>query len=112
MSDSIWSEPNAARPNILFVREREDASSQSSVRSEVQLLWGSNSGFGFQICFPTFQTCAPKHCNCAHHPGGNPGANLKSISHRCFLREVACEWELTKETIYLTLGRLQGGEHG
>ena len=24
-----------------------------------------------------------------HHPGGNPGANLKSISHRCYLFEVA-----------------------
>ena len=43
------------------------------------------------------------------HPGGNPGANLKSIAHRCHLREVACVWELTKETIYLPLGCLQGG---
>jgi len=44
------------------------------------------------------------------HPGGNPGANLKSISHRCYLREVAFEWELTKETIYFPLGCLQGVE--
>ena len=43
------------------------------------------------------------------HPGGNPGANLKSISHRCYLREVAFEWKLTKETTYLPLGCLQGG---
>ena len=43
------------------------------------------------------------------HPGGNPGANLKSISHRCYLFEVAFVWELTKETIYLPLGCLQGG---
>ena len=43
------------------------------------------------------------------HPGGNPGANFKSISHRCHLREVAIEWELTKETIHLPLGCLQGG---
>ena len=42
-------------------------------------------------------------------PAGNPGANLKSISHRCHLREVAFEWELTKETIYLALSCLQGG---
>ena len=42
-------------------------------------------------------------------PGGNPGANLKSISHRCDLREVAFEWELTEETIYLPLGCLQAG---
>ena len=43
------------------------------------------------------------------HPGGNPGANIKSVSHRCYLREVAIEWELTKETLYLPLGCLQGG---
>ena len=42
------------------------------------------------------------------HPGGNPGANLKSIAHRCGIRKVALEWELTKETIYLPLGCLQG----
>ena len=45
------------------------------------------------------------------HSGGNPWANLKSISHRCYLREVAFEWEWTKETFYLLLGRLQGGLH-
>ena len=43
------------------------------------------------------------------HPGGNPGANLKSISHRCHLFEVAFVWELTNETIHLPLGCLQGG---
>ena len=45
-------------------------------------------------------------CN---HPGGNPGTNLKSISHRCYLRGVTFEWELTTETIHLPLGCLQGG---
>ena len=44
-----------------------------------------------------------------NHPGGNPGANLKSISHRCHLFEVAFVWELTKETIDFPLGCLQGG---
>jgi len=44
-----------------------------------------------------------------HPPGGNPGANLKSISHKCYLFEVAFVWELTKETIGLALGCLQGG---
>ena len=34
----------------------------------------------------------------AHHPGGNPGANLKSISHRCQPILVAFEFKLTKET--------------
>ena len=44
-----------------------------------------------------------------HHPGDNPGANLKSISHRCHPILVAFVWELTEETIYLPLGCLQGG---
>ena len=43
------------------------------------------------------------------HPGGNPGANLKSISHRCYLRRAEFESDLTKETIYLPLGYLQDG---
>ena len=32
------------------------------------------------------------------HPGGNPGANLKSISHRCHPFLVAFVWKLTKKT--------------
>jgi len=40
-----------------------------------------------------------------HHPGGNPGSNLKSISHRCHPILVAIVWELTKESIDLSLGR-------
>ena len=48
-------------------------------------------------------------CQGGSHPGGNPGANLKSISHKCHLFEVAFVWELTKETIHLPLGCLQGG---
>ena len=32
-----------------------------------------------------------------------------SISHRYHLEEVAFVWELTKETIHLPLGCLQGG---
>jgi len=43
------------------------------------------------------------------HPGGNPGANRKSISHRCYLFEVAFVCELTYEIIDLPLGCLQGG---
>ena len=43
------------------------------------------------------------------HPGGKPGANLKSISHRCHPILVAFVWELTKETINMPLGCLQGG---
>ena len=44
------------------------------------------------------------------HPGGNLVANLKSISHRCHPILVAFVWELTKETICLPLGCLQGGD--
>ena len=36
-------------------------------------------------------------------------ANRKSISHRFHLFEVAFVWHLTKETIHLSLGCLQGG---
>ena len=44
----------------------------------------------------------------ALHLGDNPGTNFKSISHRFHLREFAFEWELTKETIVLPLGCIQG----
>ena len=47
--------------------------------------------------------------NVFSHPAGNPGANHKSISHRCHLFEVAFVWELTKKNIYLPPGCLQGG---
>ena len=46
---------------------------------------------------------------CAHHPEVELRANLKSISHRCHLFVVAFVWELTKETIHLPLGCLEGG---
>ena len=42
----------------------------------------------------------------AFHPGGNPGANLKSISHRCHPILVEFVWELTQENIDLLLGCL------
>ena len=43
------------------------------------------------------------------HPEGNPGADFKSISHRCNLFEVTFVREMTKETSVLPLGCLQGG---
>ena len=46
---------------------------------------------------------------CWSHPGGNPGTNLKPISHRCHPILVAFVWELTQETVNLPLGCLQGG---
>ena len=45
----------------------------------------------------------------ANQPGVELRANLKSISHRCHLVEVAFVGELTKETIHLPLVCLQGG---
>ena len=47
------------------------------------------SGFYQRVAFPDLRLVV-------FHPAGNPGANRMSISHRCYLREVACEWELTK----------------
>ena len=35
--------------------------------------------------------CRPKPSKKIGNPGGNSGANLTSISHRCYLREVAFE---------------------
>ena len=47
-------------------------------------------------------------------PGGNPGVNPKSISHRCYLFEVAFVWALTEDPIILPLCCLQGefGRYG
>ena len=42
-------------------------------------------------------------------PGGNLATIFQSISHRCYLQEVAFEWKVSKATIYLPLGCLQGG---
>ena len=44
------------------------------------------------------------------HPGDSPRANFKAISYGYYLILVAFAWELTKETIYLPLGCLQGGK--
>jgi len=62
---------------------------------------------GRQVRFDPKQVGRPYTAAC--HTGGNPGANLKSISHRCHPILVAFVWELTNETIYLPLGCLQGG---
>ena len=49
------------------------------------------------------------HLSHGNHPGGDPGINLRSVSHRCYLVEVTFVSELTKETIVLPLGFLRGG---
>ena len=65
----------------------------------------------FCHCFLVFANRATdaKTALARNHPGGNPWANLKSMSHRCHLMLVAFVWELTKGTIHLPLGCLQGG---
>ena len=45
-----------------------------------------------------------------YHPRVDLKANLKSISHRCYLFEAAFVWELTQESIHLPLGCLQGSK--
>jgi hypothetical protein len=62
--------------------------------------------------FASTKTFAGWYKGCAAslvHPGGNPGANLKSISHRCHPILVVFVWELTEGNINLPLGCLQGG---
>ena len=66
-------------------------------------------------------TCCPSRWTCPDAPEarldgglhGPPGvdlrANLKSISYKYHLFEVAFVWELTKESIHLPVGCLQGG---
>ena len=44
-----------------------------------------------------------------NRPGGNPGAHIKSVSHRCYPRKGVIEWQLTKETRCVPLGCLQDG---
>ena len=43
---------------------------------------------------------------CLSHPGVELRANLKTISHKYYLFEVAFVWELSNETIHLPLGFL------
>ena len=43
------------------------------------------------------------------HPGGNPGENFKSISHRYHPILVAFVWDLIEEAIDSPLVCLQGG---
>ena len=64
-----------------------------------------DSGLGFQAkVLETFQG-VPSSLD--SHPGGNPGANLKSISHRCYPILVSLVREWTKGTINFPLGYLQ-----
>ena len=63
------------------------------------------------LCSPPPKSPNPVRSPAPHppHPGGNTGANHKSISHRCHPILVAFVWELTEQAIDLPLGCLQGG---
>ena len=64
----------------------------------------------YALCYVRIPVSAAlTSCSSPIHPGGDPRENLKSISHRCYLFEVAFAWDLTQETIVLPLGCLQGG---
>ena len=68
--------------------------------------------FGSKFQYPTYRGAPEGEMSADDEvlfPGGNPGAKCKSISHRCYLRQVAFQLELTQETIYLPPGCLQGG---
>jgi len=52
----------------------------------------TNSSFTRSLRRPV---CDWRLVGVACHHGGNPGEILKSNSHRCYLREVAIEWELS-----------------
>ena len=65
------------------------------------------SPLSFEFRVPGFGV--QKTSSLLSHPGGNPGENRKSNFNRCHPILVACVWVLTKETIYLPLGCLQGG---
>ena len=51
----------------------------------------------------------PRTPPCGIHPGGNPGANLKSISHRCHPILMAFALVLTTATLHLPLSCRQIG---
>ena len=57
---------------------------------------------------PPIRSGIPRLFCVTFHPGDNPGANPKSISQRCPSILVEFAWELTKESIKLPLGCLQG----
>ena len=58
---------------------------------------------------PSYLLPAIENIEIPFHPGVELRANLRSISHKCHLFEVAFVSESTKETIRLPLGCLLGG---
>jgi len=54
------------------------------------------------VCAGGSGSCRLSMCGTLNRPGGKPGENLKSISHRCHPLLVVFVWELTKEIIVCT----------
>ena len=80
----------AVRNAICFHLSSSESTRAASLRARTRgPLWRGQMLRQLRLVQTIFQV--------APHPGGNPGANLKSISHRYYLREVALEWELTKK---------------
>jgi len=80
----------------------------------IRALLGTDSHFCEVVVLKLSSPAPPAGLHLPRHPpsnrpGGNPWANLKSISHRCHPILVAFVWELTKEAIHLPLGCLQAG---
>jgi len=89
-------------------REGEEVHRERRSRAQAWRRWSQSFPGPPRIC----ELLGISYWGAGNHPGGNPGANRKSLSHGCYLREVAFEWELTNETIYLPLGCLQHGADG
>ena len=95
------------QPSIRWVGELADWSNQGTA------LAGHKAALPYDVGIAAHVPGAPPYrliYSPGTHPGGNPGATLKSISHRCHPILVAFVWALTEETIDLALGYFQGGE--
>ena len=92
-----------------YVAPVPDANATESWMENVKLTWSEVIGPKFDDDMNPAAMQVRGELVHIHHPGGNPGANLESISHRCRPILVAFVLELSKETIDLSLGCLQGG---
>jgi len=96
LSRGTWERDSG--PSLAFLDQR------SSGQQAVALLANAREMGGGQLA-----ECLLRLGSAALPSLGNPGANLRSISHICHPILVTFVWELTKETIDLPLGCLQGG---
>ena len=99
---STWTNRNAGRAGA---RKHRTRTNQRNRRKQRPRVWAVPEPAGG----------GARAVSCARYlypqPGGNPGGNLNLISNRCHPILVAFVWELTKESINLSLGCLLGGGH-